>query len=584
MDHQIAFGAMKRSACLRLTQLPIRANQRRQNSFFHKGTVYTDKRPSIARLASTAATAPSISASSSSPWPWTVAFSLLAFVAGLSIEGRWSRKADVPVSSKAKTTSQSNESKSKASESSQRDASKDEDKPTDGETKDVSAGASPGDKGEADDKAAGTTDTTDEQVDEEAITKPELAEDDAKAWRDFAEMVHEKYGEKLGSLRELEAKHQELTEDRDDARQRLEWAKMDSQRNAELFFENMARKDVYKGMIKDDEILKACPLKPPDGLFEEGVKPTVIRILDDKDMTRSVIINLEGEAPSGDEEHADKQWDYVYDWVSDLTKLMQQSGQISDESFWNILFSKGWYKCGFPAYSFPSRDQTFPTDEVKAMIARLKSTSDRGMERYHVLTDKSHLRPFSDRLGNCSTTATVYPGDLNDEGKPRKVQVLVDTGAEITVIAAHNVPKDVKILNTYPIMVSGFGGGSASLNKRVQLRMKLHGDDEDKGIDIVTTAYVMDKTASGLGVELGTDVMKPLGPTIDIEKSVMRIDKAGKSFEAPLIYLKEDDKFREPTPQIGDTAASEEAPPSGKLRPDEIEQSEKEVESQQRLT
>ncbi|KAL9083429.1 MAG: hypothetical protein Q9159_005780 [Coniocarpon cinnabarinum] len=404
--------------------------------------------------------------------------------------------------------------------------------------------------------------------DSDEISKPNLSDEDAKGWREFADMLYERYGEKVDALKKLRGEHSELEEDRDNVKDRLTWAKMDSQRNAEFFFENVARNDIYKAMIQDDDILRTCPLNAPEGLFEDEVKPTVIRVLDDKDMTRSVIVNLEGKAPCEDDEQADKQWDHVYDWISDLTKVMQQSDQISKEGFWTVLFSEGWYKCGFPAYSFPERKPNFPTDEVKFMIERLKRTSDPGMERYRVLTDKSHIRPFSNRLGSCSTTATVYPGTPNDEGKPRKIQVLLDTGAEMTIIAAHHIPKDVKILNTHGMTVSGFGGGSETLSKRVKLHMKLHGDDEANGIDIVGTAYVMDTTSSGHGVELGTDIIKPLGPTIDFQKSVMRIHAAdGKTFETPIVYLREGDKIKEPTPQIEEVPASEEAPPEGKVKP-----------------
>lgn len=264
---------------------------------------------------------------------------------------------------------------------------------------------------------------------------------------------------------------------------------------------------------------------------------------------------------------------------------MQQAGQVCPDSFWNYVWSRGWYKCGFPAYKLPEKDEEFPTEEMKTLSKKLKATSDSGMERYRISLSPSNLRPFTGRLGNCSTRATVYPGDNDKNDKPREVQVLVDTGAEISIIESRHVPENVPVLSVPAITVSGFGGGSADLDRRVQLRMKLHGEDKSKGIDIQTTAYIMDKTASGLGVELGTDVMKPLGAIVDIQRGVLKVEsEEGKTYESPILYLKDEDKIKEPTPQINEDSTSPDPIESKKESHQSEQTSEGQDEAEQSVT
>ena len=504
---------------------------------------------------------------STSQWPVTAAVSLLAFVAGLSIEGRWGKKGG-GLDGKAtalvsKHTLEPKDGTKEVSEDNtpvftEVDASGQDSSivPQSDETTTELKGGESGDTRDA---------ANDNEYEEDYIGKPDLEPDDARGWRDFANTVHEKYSGMVQVLKKFQGKVSALEEGQAELAVRNAWLQIDSQRNADFVLEVLGDRDAHKRLVRDDDILRVHPLDPPEGLFETPIKATIIRVLDEKDLTRSMIVNLEGKAPSDDEAQANKQWDYVFDWFQDITKSMQQTNQISSEGFWNFLWSAGWYKCGIPCWSFPTRDSLFPKNEVNAIAADLKSTSDPGMERYRIPSDKSNIRPFSERLGNCSTTATVYPGDNDGNGNPREVQVLVDTGAELTIIKKCHVPEGVPVLKINPISVNGFGGASRELNERVALRMRLHGDDQSRGIDIVTTAMVMEETSSKLGIELGTDVMKPLGPVIDIKKSVIRVKgENGQVFEAPIKYLTDNDKIKDPTPQIRDSPASQEAPPTEK--------------------
>ena len=180
------------------------------------------------------------------------------------------------------------------------------------------------------------------------------------------------------------------------------------------------------------------------------------------------------------------------------------------------------------------------------------------MERYRIIADPSNLPPIHGRLGVCSSRATVYPDDNNQQSKPRQARVLVDTGAEVTIIGEKYIPENATILSVPSLTVTGFGDGSAKLDRRVQLKKKLHGDDESNGIDVLTTAYVMKETASGLGIELGTNVMKPLSAVVDIARSVLRVTREdGKAFEAPIHYLQEEDKMESPDSEKTESPASE---------------------------
>lgn len=232
-----------------------------------------------------------------------MAVSLLAFVIGLSVESKRVIPKTEGNSGQSVSREEWKQSLKDLQETLLASFKSDKDEASQSEKKDVEKSETKDDEGAEDDAE------DKEETDVPAL--PDLNEDDSKGWREYAESTREKLSEKTGAVKDLEQK----LSDSEDYRERLDnkyhWLKIDSQRNAELLLEALIEADQEGRMILDDDILRVHPFKPAEDLFESPIKPTIVRVQDDRDLTRSVIVNLEGIAPSEDDRRADKQWDYV---------------------------------------------------------------------------------------------------------------------------------------------------------------------------------------------------------------------------------------------------------------------------------
>lgn len=493
-------------------------------------------RPSL-RHAGTDTTKHEIPPPPPSQWPLTVAFSLLAFVIGIGIESGWRRPAKI-TSEDFISRKEWKQSLKDLQESLLGSFKSDNDDQKHfkevGET-----GVERSDGSEKHDKVGENGDDNDD-----VPSLPELDLEDSKGWREFAESILNKLIQKRESIRDLEEKLSTTQADRDNIEEWGDAQRVDSQRNAELFTELLLSDECHGRLIIDDDILRVHPWGPDEDLFTAEARPTILRVLNDNGLTRCLILNIEGPTPSKNEDQSEKQWEYVSSWFQEIVEDIQQAGQVCPDDFWNIIWSQRWYKSSYPAYKLPeSHDDVF-NNEINRVRSKLKLTSEPGMDRYRIPSDPSNIRPHKGRLGTFTSHATLYPGE-NEAGKPRETHVLIDTGAQISCIDSEYIPKNAAMLRVPSVDVTGFGGGFQVLKYRVPLRMRLHGEDKTQGIDIQTTAYVVDKTSSGIGVELGMDVMRPMGVILDIPRGVLRVEQDdGKACEAPIIFFQKDDEIK----------------------------------------
>ena len=265
-------------------------------------------------------------------------------------------------------------------------------------------------------------------------------------------------------------------------------------------------------------------------------------MLDEEGLTKAVIVRLSEQFSAGDSDKRGKQLDHVETWLINVVKRLQLAGRVSSKSFWAFYWSQDWYKWDFVARKPP--DMADLEQSWNDLEKRIKSTSSSDMNT--ILADPTHLNPRDHPPGAFCAKAKFYVDDSSDTSKaPQEAHVIVDTGAQTTIISEDYVPKHVPVLNVPSVKLTGFGGGTEILNRQVQLRLRFLGKDDVQSFDIRTTAYVSEHNEAGIGVIVGTDFLHALGATVDVANRILRIAPAGEAAgEIPLTYLEEDGKYR----------------------------------------
>ena len=299
-----------------------------------------------------------------SQWPLTIAVSLLAFVIGLGVE---SERNKVPSTQPRHHVSREEWKQSLKELQETLVSSFNSSQGAEQQSK-LAEGAG---SAENDERSA-AKDVKKE--DEDAVPPlPELDPEDSTGWREFAKSVLDMLGSKQNSIDDLKQMLSSAKEERDDFGRKQYWHEIDSQRNAEIALEYLVQADQNNHLIVDDDILRVHPWEPREGLFEPESRPTILRVLGDDHLTRCLIVNLEGPVPSEDQDQNIEQWRYLVQWFDDIVRDLQKTGQICPKSFWNFFWSRGWYKCGYPAYKIPERDPQMVGNAIN--IVKTKITS-----------------------------------------------------------------------------------------------------------------------------------------------------------------------------------------------------------------
>lgn len=266
--------------------------------------------------------------------------------------------------------------------------------------------------------------------------------------------------------------------------------------------------------VHETSFLEDNPCTLSDGRTLDSQSVVAIRILDQAQKTRAIIWCSDTDGTMEDSG--------FQSWQSGIIRSMLLAGNLS-ESFVNIGYGPKRHsvnpnkvisgKIGSPLLS--------KFTEIKQGLVIPRTSTD-ALSLFHEGKSSSTWAP-SENNNHTFVRGTLR---LNESTQSELMDILVDTGATITVIDPKCVPKGIPRMKVKPTSIGGLGGSRVAdtavpLEIGIQGIQSSEGPNADTNAKISAIAYILPIPMNQLII--GMDTLQRLGASLDIGASQMTI-------------------------------------------------------------